>query len=428
MENITFDNSGELIRVGDCLETNTVRSWLSASGTLAKSVITAEEALQNIKKHYESILVDFPTLRIKLITKDNLPHWYYATNEEIQFDNLIKITEAPHIDDIPPLHNANEGPLWRVEISQINDKTKIRVSASHSIIDGRSLFDLLELFGTYALDKCELNERLENSKNQPALYEYGKKDWFTKEYTDNEIINPYEKADLSNTHLNPPVDMPSHIINLQWDVAYPPISKFCRKYGVTPQAVLMAIQNEAIRTFNKGQFDDIPIGIQIAMDSRNSKYATDSLKNSLFFTHAGISVPYMEPEKDLLENIKKCTTIIKDPTVFKQSCDSVYFIANMRNQKTGAMINTTKFPNPNCYVFASHIGLVGVGFEDLQFRLHTFVYGKTMYWPNLYGYHNKETFSFVFEIPHNTPEGYFESVKNTSMKYYDYIVNNDVKE
>lgn len=426
MDHIIFEDSGNLIRVGDCLETNTARTWLSASGTVSKSVITAEDALKNIKNHYKTILTDFPTLRIKLINKDNLPYWHYATNDEIQFDHLIKIVEAPLIDEIPIPHDASEGPLWRVTLSQIDDRTKFRVSASHSIIDGRSLFDLLDIFVTYGLNK-ELNEKLMKYRNQPALYEFGKKDWFIREYTENDIGNPYENANLSNTPLNPPVELPSHIINPQWDVAYPPISKFCRKHSVSPQAILMAIQNEAIRSYNKGKYDNIPIGVQIAIDGRNTSYASELFKKSLFFTHAGISVPYMEPEKNLIENIKKCTTVLKDPSVIKQSCDSIYFIANMRNQETGEKINTTKFPNPNCYVFASHIGLVGVGLEDVQFRMYSFVYGKTMYWPNLYGYHNKETFSFVFEIPYNTPNGYFDNVKNTSLKYYDYIIN-DIKD
>jgi len=424
---ITFEDSGKLIRVGDCLETNTVMSWLSASGTLSKSVISAEDFLQNLKKNYKTILMEYPTLRIKVVFNEkHIPSWYYASNEEIQFDNLIKIVEAPFNDEPPTPNKPSEAPLWRVYISSIGDKTKIRVCASHSIIDGRSLFDLLDLFVAYGLNK-ELNERLLKSKYQPVLYDYGKKDWFTEEYLKREMGNPYEKVNLSSTKMNPPVELPSHIINPQWDVAYPPISKFCKKHGVSPQAILMAIQNEAIRHFNKGKFDDIPVGIQIAMDTRFSPFATELYKNSLFFTHAGISVPSMEPEKDPLENIKKCANAVKDPVVMTQSCDSVYFIANMRSEETGEMVNTTKFPNPNCYVFASHIGLVGVGLEDLQFRMYSSVYGKTMYWPNLYGYHNKEIFSFVFEIPYNVPEDYFQSVKETSLRYYDFIVN-DVKD
>ncbi len=422
MEKITFEDSGKIIRVGDCLETNTIRSWLSASGTLPKSIITSEEALKNLRNKYPLILKDFPTLRIKVINKDNLYYWHYASNEEIQFDNLFKIVDSKILDEVPIPNKSIESLLWRVEISQIENKTKIKVSASHSIIDGRGIFDLLDIFTLCALNK-EFNEKLNNYKNQPVLYEYGKKDWFTKEFLMKDLINPYEKVNLSTTILNPPIETPSYVINHQWNVDYPPILKFCKKHNVSPQAILMAIQNEAIRIFNKGKYDDIPIGVQFAIDCRNSIYATETFKRSLFFTYSGISVSYLHPEKDVLENIKKSALILKDSSMVNQSCESVYFIANMRNEKTGKMINTTKFPNPNCYIFASHIGLVGVGLDDIQFRMYSFVY-KNMYWPNLYGYHNKETFSFVFEIPYNTPEEYLKSVKNTSLKYYDFIVNN----
>ena len=423
MESIIFEDSGKIIRVGDCLETNTIRSWLSASGTLPKSIISSEEALKNLKNKYLSILKDYPTLRIKAIFKDNLYYWHYTSNEEIQFENLFKIVESDILDEVP-INKSNDNLLWKVNLSEVGNKTKIKVSASHSIIDGRGIFDLLELFTLCAMNK-EFNEKLSNYKNQPVLYEFGKKDWFTKEFLKNDLINPYENANLSSTILNPQIETPSYVINSQWDVAYPPISKFCKKHSVSPQAILMAIQNEAIRIFNKGKYDDIPIGVQFAIDCRNSIYSSETFKKSLFFTHSGISVSYLHPEKDILENIKKSAMILKDSSLIKQSCESIYFIANMRNQKTGEMSKSTKFPNPNCYVFASHIGLVGVGLDDIQFRMYSPVY-KSMYWPNLYGYHNKETFSFVFEIPYNCPEDYLKSVKDTSLKYYDFIVNNNI--
>ena len=200
MEKITFEDSGKIIRVGDCLETNTIRSWLSASGTLPKSIITSEEALKNLRNKYPLILKDFPTLRIKVINKDNLYYWHYASNEEIQFDNLFKIVESKILDEVPIPNKSIESLLWRVEISQIENKTKIKVSASHSIIDGRGIFDLLDIFTLCALNK-EFNEKLNNYKNQPVLYEYGKKDWFTKEFLMNDLINPYEKVNLRRLYL-----------------------------------------------------------------------------------------------------------------------------------------------------------------------------------------------------------------------------------
>lgn len=426
MEAITFEDSGKLLRLADSLETNAVMGWLSASGTVAKSVMTAENALQNIKKHYKEILTDYPTLRIKMITKDNLQYWSYATDEEIQFDNLIKLVEgAPLDDEVPTPNEPDVAPLWRVHISQINDKTKIKVIASHGIMDGRTTFDLFDLFASYALNQ-EINDKLKASKNQPVLYEYGKKDWFTKEITDHIIKDPYTDMGLKDTKINPPVTIPSHVINPQWDVAYPPMSKFCRKHGVTPQAILMAIQNEAIRIFNEGKIDDIPVAVYIPIDNRHSVYASELFKKSLFFSHVGFVIPFMPPEKDILKNIKNCAGILKDSLAQTKSCDIAYSSANLRDYETHELSFPSSYPNPATHLFASHLGLVGVGFEDVQFRSHSPVY-EGMYWPNLYGFHNKETFSFMFNIPYNCPDTFLQSVKDTSLKYYDYILT-DIQE
>jgi len=96
------------------------------------------------------------------------------------------------------------------------------------------------------------------------------------------ISDPYGNFNIKKVKINPP----SHVVNPQWDVSYKPISKFCRKYGINPQAILMAIQNEAIRIFNKGKIDDdFPIAVYIPVDNRNSPYASDLFKKKfILFT------------------------------------------------------------------------------------------------------------------------------------------------
>lgn len=428
MESIIFKDGGKILRLADSLETNAVMGWLSASGTLQKSVITAEQCLKNVKKHYKQILIDYPTLRIKMITKNNFHYWCYAENEEINFDNLIKIVEAPLNDEVPQPYNSEKAPLWRVYISQINEKTKIKVIASHGIMDGRTIFDLFDLFASYALNK-DINNKLKLAKNQPVLYEYGKKDWFTEEITKHIMEDPYASINIKNIKINPDISIPSYVINPQWDVSYPPISKFCRKNNITPQAILMAIQNEAIRIFNKNKVDNIDnmhIAIYIPVDNRSSRYASEIFKKSLFFSHVGVIFPFLEPEINILQNMKNCSKILKDNLNKTFSCDFAYSCANMRNFKTKELKVPKNYPNPNTHLFASHLGLVGVGYDDIQFRSYSPVY-EGMYWPNLYGFHNKETFSFMFNIPYNCPEDFLKSVKETSMKYYKYIIN-DIKE
>ena len=420
MELLRFEDSRKLLRLADSLETNAIMGWLSASGTVSKNQITALECLENIKKNYKSILTDYPTFRIKIKEKDNLQYWCYANDEDIKFDNLVKIVEDNQInDEVPKTYDPTIAPLWRVHISEIKDKVKIKLIASHGIIDGRTVFDLFDLFASYALNK-EINEKLKKSKNQPALYEFGKKDWFTKEIIESKIDDPFADIDIKDIQINPKVSIPSHVINPQWDVEYPPISKFCRKHNITPQAILMAIQNEAIRIYNKGRIDDIPLAVYIPVDNRNSKYATELFKKSLFFSHVGIIMPFVTNEKDILKNMKNCAEILKKSLSTTKSCDIAYSSANMRDYETKKLTYPKSYPDPSKYIFASHLGLVGVGFDNVQFRSYSPVY-ENMYWPNLYGFHNKNTFSFMFNCPYNCPEDFIQSVKDTSMKYYDFI-------
>lgn len=416
---ITFDDSGKTIRLADSIERCGVIQWLSASGTITKTQFTAKQCFNNLKKNYKMLLIDYPPLRLKLITKEELHYWAYATNEEIQFENLVKIVDLPLNDPVPEPFPLDVAPLWRVQFTEIGEKIKIKVIASHSLVDGRNIFQLLELFSSYALNR-ELSEKLKMNKNQPLLYNFGKSEWFTKEITNKKDNEPFGEFKIKPLELFPPFEMPSHIINIQWDVPYPPISKFCRKHGITPQAFLMAIQNEAIRIYHKGKLDDIPIGIHIAVDNKGSKYATELFKKALFYVQVGIAVAFMENEKDMLENMKKCYKLLKEALDSTISCDILYFCSNFLDE-------TGKFHPPKIgfdsesITFASHIGLVGVGLDDLQFRFYQPVQ-RNKFKPMLYGYHNKETFSFLLNCPYNSPEDYLKIIKEVSLKYYEFVV------
>ena len=127
--------------------------WLTASGTIQKSQFTPEQCLNNLKKNYKSILVDFPSLCLKLIKKENLYYQAYTTNEEIKFENVIHIVDLPLIDGVPESFPLDIGPLWRVHFSQIGEKIKVKVIASHLLVYGRSIFLLLDLFSSYILNK-----------------------------------------------------------------------------------------------------------------------------------------------------------------------------------------------------------------------------------------------------------------------------------
>lgn len=422
---ITFEDSGKTLRLSDSIENCGLIQWLSASGTIPKSKFTAEKCYENLKNSYKSILIDFPTLRLKLVKKDNLFYWSYATDEEIKFENLVKIINSSLIDEVPEPFSLDIAPLWRVQFSQIDEKTKIKVIASHSLVDGRNIFELLDLFASYSFN-MELPDKLKIKKNQPVLYEFGKNDWFSKEITEKKGYEPFGEIKIDHLELFPDLELPSHLINIQRDVPYPPISKFCRKHGITPQAFLMAVQNEAIREFHKGEYDNIPIGIHIAVDNKASQYATELFKKSLFFVQVGFVVPFMENEKDMLKNMKNCAESLKKSLIGSLSCDILYFCSNFLNYETKKFNPPKKKFDGESVTFASHIGLVGVGLNDLQFRFYQPVMDKK-YKPSLYGYHNKEIFSFVLKTPFNIPEDYFKIIKDVSLKYYEFM-KNDISE
>ncbi|ORX80519.1 hypothetical protein BCR32DRAFT_268835 [Anaeromyces robustus] len=411
-------NTGNILRSFDTVESTLIDSWLSASVTIPKSSISIDKCLQNLKKNYNTILNDYPTLRLKVVNKDNKRYWCNASNDEIKFDNLIQVVkDAPINDDVPKAYKLDT-PLWRVHLSPFEDKVKIKATVNHGICDGRSVFEILDIFTSYATGK-ELNEKLKNAKNQPSLYKYGKKDWFTETIT-NHKTDPYKDLNLK-TFFNPPVPLPNRATNVQWNVPYPPIEKFCKKHNVTTQAILMAIQNEAIRKFHKGKYDNTDIPILIPIDNRKSPYTTNLFKKSIFFPHIGFVLPFMEKESDMYKNIKNCAELLKDKLATTESCDGIYNYANTPDKDKNALNFPKTYPHPLTHLFASHIGLVGVGYNDIQFRLNSRIF-KNLYWPNLYGYHNKGTFSFLFTVPSDRPEGFFENVKETSLKYYKYIL------
>ena len=184
----------------------------------------------------------------------------------------------------------------------------------------------------------------------------------------------------------------------------------------------MAIQNEAIRKFHQGKYDDMPIAIYVPVDNRHSPYASELFKKSIFFSHIGFIMPFMEKENDIYKNMKNCAKLLKDNLATTYSCDVAYFSANMINFETGESNFPKCYPHPLTHLFASHLGLVGNGYDDVQFRALSPVL-ENMYWPYLYAFHNNDIFSFIFVMPYNSPEGFFESVKDTSLKYYNFIIN-----
>ncbi|OUM66517.1 hypothetical protein PIROE2DRAFT_6244 [Piromyces sp. E2] len=430
MEKVSFDDSGKLLRILDSCENNPLAAWINVSGTVPKAMVTPTKAIENLRQHYATLLKEFPTLRLKVVTIDGHHYYQYATDSEIQFDGLIKKIEGvtPLHDGLSEWFDTDKAPLWRVEISETEqEKTKIRLKICHGIIDGRGAFDVLSLFYYLALNK-PLNERLNRYRNQPAIYDFGKKCWYTEEITRQGFVEPEIHFKAIHAELNPPITRPSHVIQPQWSVPYAPISKFCRKYGVSGQALVMAIQNEALRVYHQGALDDIPIILFSPVDNRKYPYATELFKNALFYYHVGNIYPTVVKKDTPLENILHCSQKFKEAYHSQEACISGYSGSIMTDEQGHTVHSFTKPLNPalHNYTFASHLGLVGEGMDDLQFSNQIAVYDD-FYFLNFYGFHNETTFTFSVNGPYNCPEAFFQTYKDVSMNYYTFIVN-DVSE
>ncbi len=77
-------------------------------------------------------MFDFPYLCLKIIEKEKLQYWTYSTDEEIQFENLVKIIDLSLNDEVPEPFSLDIAPLFRVHFSQIGEKTKIKIIGSDS--------------------------------------------------------------------------------------------------------------------------------------------------------------------------------------------------------------------------------------------------------------------------------------------------------
>lgn len=112
--------------------------------------------------------------------------------------------------------------------------------------------------------------------------------------------------------------------------------------------------------------------------------------------------------------MKKYYKLFKESLDNTMSCDILYFYYNFLD-KAGI--------DSESITFASHIWLVCVGLNDLQFRFYQVV-AINKYKPCLCRYHNKETFSFLLNCHYNSPEDYLKIIKEVSLNYYDFDVKN----
>ena len=149
-----FDNSGKVICPTDGMEGFPSEEWINVSCTIPWETIPFEQAMINLKLIYPELLERFPQFRLKIIKIKEYPHWQYAYNEELKFEEMISIQEE-YDDSIPKSFPLDTNPIWRLHIINLKEKksTKFKFYSSHALADGRSIFQFLDLFTNIAINK-----------------------------------------------------------------------------------------------------------------------------------------------------------------------------------------------------------------------------------------------------------------------------------
>ena len=298
--------------------------------------------------------------------------------------------------------------------------------ASHAICSGRTLCDIFELFLHVANKEPFPQEFVDAQHQEPVLPSFGKKDWFVDEVSSNVRPPPETWKRLVPYKMNPPVELPSHVVCTHWRHSYAPVSKFCRKHNVTMQGVLMAIQERGYRTYHKGAIDAMPLAAYVPVDVRRSKYTTEVGRKSLiFFPNSGVLIVFVEKQGDIMADILHCQEKLREALATDEAPLYALTQANILDEKTHKVTFPDNFPDASVHniIFASHLGRVCPTRDDVLFGSYSPVaeYG---YWPNLYAYHTDNELYFMFTPPYNVDPNFVGMVRDSIAEMMAFIERN----
>ena len=317
---ISFEDSGKVLGPTDGMEGFPCEEWINACCSISYEAISFEKSIKNLKIIYPELLKTFPQFRLKIVKLKDYPHWQYAEDKELKFEDMISIQKEEYDDSIPRSFPLDTNPIWRLHIFDIKDRKEIKFKfyASHALADGRSIFLFLDLFINISINQ-KFSDFFMQAKNIPVLTSFHKKDFFTEEIRNN-ISMPESWNKLIEINLYPKVDLPSYIMNTQWDFNYPPISKFLRKINVTPQALLMTMYQRALRKYHGGKIDNLILGAHTHINCQRTKYCNELFKKLPFFQTAGVTIIFIEAQENILDDLIYCKNKLNEAMNSSESC------------------------------------------------------------------------------------------------------------
>lgn len=255
---------------------------------------------------------------------------------------------------MPPMDEWTEGePLVVVHVAQRGKDVQLKVKASHTICDGRTVE------GIYRIVANVLDASVPAPQDAP-FPEFGQRSQFTmtdEEASQTPKIWPEVPRDMP---IYPPIPDDAEPVNMNTYVRYEwePLRKYCKEHGIGTQSVLMAAAARASRKYNKFPADT-PIYVSVPGDSRRSIVATEEHAKREVFSGSSVVIVRDGGCEDALSEIIECNNGMRATQKTPDIALNVTFFGGVVDKETGDFTPTDLYPTgPNCpIVLVSNVGV-----------------------------------------------------------------------
>ena len=323
-------------------------------------------------------------------------------NEDEEYENFLK-SENKRVIPGRLLIDPEESDiqlLFKFSICQLsNQKTKLTFYVNHVICDGRTIFSIFDI-----IRKIINNENIDYTNIKDSLCSFGQLSNY--KHIDPKIYEKmpenWEKISKTKLKLFPKVQQPIQYINKHLTFDYKTIQKFTKENKVSVQAMLTAMITRAIRKFLKLDNNQI-IWNNTPCDSRASEYATDEMKNRIFFCGASSTFPPIKGQGSLLDDIKHCYEEVKKSVNSLENIIGIIMLGKCIDSKNLIFKPIEGFPNffENPITTSSNIGKVN-GNSPLFGLCYDCPLENYSY--NFYSYHTDDILYITIMKPMNSNE------------------------
>ena len=329
--------------------------------------------------------IDIFNYQIKFI--EEYPFWYYKKLDLIKNLNFIEIknlgetdykkylqTEkiSDGIDDNYDPEDKSIKLSYRFEICQINEEqTMLTMRALHATSDGRTLFNIFE-YVSKVIDfiiknkdnKDAIQTKIFLEKKEVKICPFGQYDNYVN--LDKKIFeNPPEKwLEIPFRKILPDFKIEKnsdkvYYVNQHYIFNYKKIQDFCKKNKTSVQAMLITMISRATRKYYNLP-EETELYNYTPCDSRQSKFASEYLKNREFFCGAGALFPKCVGQGDLIKDLQYNYTSIRECIPKLENIIQIMRSSMTINKETLEFTPETKMPSfsTQACTCSSHIGKV----------------------------------------------------------------------